>query len=114
MPEEDIKTVKIAYPDVADADFHPSEWAAELAEKAEEGVHIRNGQVLVVARIPYNEDAAQMIMKTRAKFRALQILRKNYPDLPQTISTSCRVLFSGESEDEKWHVCVMAFDTQLK
>ena len=101
--------VKIVYPDVAEEDFSAEDWADELAEKAEQGLHIRNGQVLVVARIPTIDGEYQMLTRVRAKFRAIEILRYHYPDLPKEFSATCRVLVCDASDSGEMCIVVMAF-----
>ena len=85
------------------------DWAEELAEKGGQGLHIRNGQILVVARIPAIEGEHQMLAKARAKFRAIEILRSHYPDLPKEFSASCRILVCETSDSGGECVAVMAF-----
>lgn len=102
-------SVKIVYPNVPDADFSVDDWAEELAEKGGQGLHIRNGQILVVARIPAIEGEHQMLAKARAKFRAIEILRSHYPDLPKEFSASCRILVCETSDSGGECVAVMAF-----
>ena len=102
-------SAKILYPDVPPDEFSVEDWAEELAEKAGQGLHIRNGQVLVVARIPVVEGEYQSLTKLRAKFRAVELLRSHYPDLPKEFSASCRILVCETSDSGGECVAVMAF-----
>ena len=104
-----VAPVKIVYPDVPDDDFSVDDWAEELAEKAEQGLHIRNGRILVVARIPTIEGEHQMLAKTRAKFRAVELLRHHYTDLPKEFTAPCRVIVCEVSDSGDECVAVMSF-----
>ena len=107
--ETNAAPVKIVYPDVAAADFSVDDWAEELAEKAEQGLHIRNGQILVLVRMPTIDGEYQMLTRVRAKFRAIEILRYHYPDLPKEFSATCRVLVCDASDSGEMCIAVMAF-----
>ena len=100
---------KIAYPDVPSDELSVDDWAVELAEKTEQGVHIRNGQVLVVARIPAVEGEFENLTKSRAKFRAIEILRSHYQDLQKEFSVSCRILVCEQNDSDDDCVAVLAF-----
>ena len=103
----DVVPVKVIYPDVASGDFSMDEWAEELAEGAEQGLHVKNGQVLVVVRVELIDGEYQALTKVRAKFRAIEFLRYHYQDLPSEFSAPCRIL-SCDLDDEKC-VAVVAF-----
>jgi len=104
-----VVSAKIIYPDVPPDEFSVEDWAEELAEKAGQGLHIRNGQVLVVARIPVVEGEYQSLTKLRAKFRAVELLRQHCPNLPTEFSASCRIFICEELEDSGQVAAVVAF-----
>ena len=104
-----VVSAKILYPDVPSDEFFADDWAEELAEKAEQGLHIRNGQILVVARIPTIEGEHQTLAKTRAKFRAVELLRQHYPDLPAEFTAPCRILVCEQTDSGDEFVVVMSF-----
>ena len=104
-----VVSAKILYPDVPPDEFSADDWAEELAERAEQGVHIRNGRILVVARIPTIEGEHQMLAKTRAKLRAVDLLRQHYPDLPAEFTAPCRVIVCEVSDSGDECVAVMSF-----
>ena len=104
-----VVSAKILYPDVPSDEFSADDWAEELAEKAEQGLHIRNGRILVVARIPAIEGEHQMLAKTRAKFRAVELLRQHYPDLPAEFTAPCRILVCEQTDSGDEFVVVMSF-----
>ena len=108
----DVVCAKILYPDVPPDEFSADDWAEELAEKAEQGLHIRNGQILVVARIPAIDGEYQSLTKVRAKSRAVEFLRHHYPDLRKEFSAPCRVLVSEQPESSGECVVVMSFTMQ--
>lgn len=101
--------VKIVYPDDTSEDFSVDDWAEELAAKAEQGVHVKNGYALVLVRLEPIEGEFQSLTKLRAKFRAIEILRNCYQDLPKDFSAPCRVLVCDQSETDGQCVVVMAF-----
>ena len=107
-----VVSAKILYPDVPSDEFSADDWAEELAEKAEQGLHIRNGQILVVARIPAIDGEYQSLTKVRAKSRAVEFLRHHYPDLRKEFSAPCRVLVSEQPESSGECVVVMSFTMQ--
>jgi len=100
--------VRIIYPDVPGDDFSVEDWADELSEKAGEGLHIRNGHVLVLVRMPAIEGEYQSLSKLRAKFRAIEVLRYHYPSLPKEFSATCRVLVCDTCDSGESCVVVMA------
>ncbi len=104
-----VVSAKILYPDVPPDEFSADDWAGELAEKAEQGLHIRNGRILVVARIPAIEGEHQMLAKTRAKFRAVELLRQHYPDLPTEFTAPCCILVCEQTDSGDEFVVVMSF-----
>lgn len=104
-----VVSAKILCPDVPPDEFSVEDWAKELAEKGEQGVHIRNGQVLVVARIPAVEGEFENLTKSRAKFRAIEILRSHYQDLQKEFSVSCRILVCEQNDSDDDCVAVLAF-----
>ena len=104
-----VMSAKILYPDVPPDEVSVDDWAEELAEKAEQGLHIRNGRILVVARIPTIEGEHQMLAKTRAKFRAVELLRHHYTDLPKEFTAPCRVIVCEVSDSGDECVAVMSF-----
>ena len=104
-----VMSAKILYPDVPQDEVSVDDWAEELAEKAEQGLHIRNGRILVVARIPTIEGEHQMLAKTRAKLRAVDLLRQHYPDLPAEFTAPCRVIVCEVSDSGDECVAVMSF-----
>ena len=104
-----VVSAKILYPDAPPDEFSADDWAEELAEKAEQGLHIRNGRILVVARIPAIEGEHQMLAKTRAKFRAVELLRQHYPDLPAEFTAPCRILVCEQTDSGDEFVVVMSF-----
>ena len=101
--------VQILYPDVPYEEFCVDDWAEELSNSAEEGLHIRNGHVLVVVRLKMYEDEYQALAKLRAKTRAIEFLRHHFPALPKKISAPCRVIVSECRETENVCVVVMSF-----
>lgn len=105
-------SVKIVYPDVPPDDFSVEDWAEELSEDARQGLHMRNGQVLAVARIPAVEGEYQSLTKLRAKFRAIEFLRQHYPNLPEEFTAPCRILICERLEDPGQIVAVIAFSTK--
>ncbi len=104
-----VVSVKVVYPDVTADEFSVDDWSEELAEKAEQGLHIRNGRILVVARIPAIDGEHQMLAKTRAKFRAVELLRHHYPDLPAEFTAPCRILVCEQTDSGDEFVVVMSF-----
>ena len=102
-----VVPVKVVYPDDASDDFSVDDWAEELADKAKQGVHVKNGHALVVVRLEPVEGEHQSLTKLRAKFRAIEFLRYHYPSLPSEFSAPCRIL-SCDLDDEKC-VAVVAF-----
>ena len=107
-----VVPAKIVYPDVTEEDFSVEDWAEELAEKAEQGIHIRNGYILILVRMPAIEGEYQSLSKVRAKFRAIEFLRCHYPDLPKEFSATCRVLVCDISDSGEMCIAVMAFSEQ--
>ena len=101
--------VKILYPDVPYEEFCVDDWAEELSNSAEEGLHIRNGHVLVVVRLKMYEDEYQALAKLRAKTRAVEFLRHHFPALPKKISVPCRVVVTEYSEQDNVCIVVMSF-----
>lgn len=104
-----VACVKISYPDVSADEFCIEDWADELAEKSEQGLHIKNGHVLVVVRIPAVEGELQTLTKLRAKFRVIEFLRLHYPELPKEFTAPCRVLVSEQTDSGDECVVVMSF-----
>ena len=104
-----LTPVKVVYPDVPEEDFSVDDWAEELAEKAEHGLHVRNGQILVVVRMPAVEGEHQMLAKVRAKFRAIEFLRHHYPDMPKDFTATCRIPVCEMSDSGEECVVVMSF-----
>ena len=104
-----VAPVKIVYPDVSADDFNVEEWAEELSEAAAPGVHIRNGQALVLVKLDAIEGEHQSLTKLRAKFLALDFLRFHFHDLPKDFSASCRVLVSENGDSGEPCIVVMAF-----
>ena len=109
LQPSNVVPVKVVYRDVPSDDFFVEDWAEELAGKAEQGLHIRNGLILAVVRIPVIEGEYQNLTKLRAKFRAIEFLRHHYPSLPKAFTASCRVLVSGTSESGEECVVAMLF-----
>lgn len=105
----EVTCAKISYPDVPSDEFSVDEWAEELAEKAAQGLHIKNGQILIVVRLAVAEGEHQMLAKTRAKFRAIEFLRCHYPELPKEFSAPCRVIVCEMSDSGKECICVISF-----
>lgn len=101
--------VKAVYQDSAFDDFDIDEWAEELAEKAEQGVHVKNGHVLIAVRLEPIEGEYQSLTRLRAKFRAIEFIRYHYQDLRGEFSIPCRVLFYGQSNFCGQCVVVMSF-----
>ena len=101
--------VKIVYPDVPAHEFCVEYWAEELAESGLEGLHVRNGYVLAVVRLPSDDGEEPMLAKLRAKFRAIEVLRLHAPDLPDAFSAPCRVLVCERSGSPPGWVCVVSF-----
>ena len=100
---------KVVYPDAQPDDFIVEDWAEELAEKAEQGLHIKNGLVLVVVRLKAGESEYRVLTKVRAKFCAVEFLRYYYPNLPERFSSSCRILVNEQSDSNAQCVVVMSF-----
>ena len=105
-----IIPVKVVYPDDTSDDFCVDDWAEDLAEKAEQGVHVKNDHALVVVRLDPVEGEHQSLTKLRAKFRAIEFLRYHYHDLPSEFSAPCRIL-SCDLDDEQ---CVVIVAFRLK
>ena len=104
-----VMSAKILYPDVPPDEFSVDDWAEELTENAEQGLHIRNGQILIVVRILAIEGEHQMLAKTRAKFRAVELLRQHYPDLPAEFTAPCRILVCEQTDSGDEFVVMMSF-----
>lgn len=115
-PPEPVTTnfapVRIVYPDVPDGDFSVDDWAEELAANAEQGLHARNGHVLVLVRIQALVGEHRQLTRLRAKFRAIEFLRHHYPDLPKEFSAQCRVLMCETSDSGESCVAVVSFAAQ--
>ncbi len=100
---------KILYPNVSDDEFCVDDWAEELADSADDGLHIRNGCVLVVVRLKMYEGEYRSLAKLRAKSRAVEFIRYHFPSLPKKISVPCRVVVAEYSEQDNMCVVVMSF-----
>ena len=103
------KCAKILYPNVPDDEFCVDDWAEELSNSAEEGLHIRNGQILVVVRLKMHEGEYRPLAKLRAKSRAVEFVRYHFPAPSKKISTPCRVVVSEFGELDNMCVVVMSF-----
>jgi len=101
--------VKIVYPDIPASEFCLEEQASELANTAAQGVHVKNGHALVVVRIPTNDGEYSALAKLRAKFRALEFLRKLFPGLSRSFEAPCRVLFCEKNDSGSEYTCVVSF-----
>ena len=104
-----VECVKIMYPNVAANEFCIEDWAEELANTAEEGLHIRNGQVLVVVRLKMHDGEYRPLARLRAKSRAVEFIRYHFSSLPKKISVPCRVVVTEYSEQDNVCIVVMSF-----
>ena len=104
---------KVVYPDISADDFCVEDWAEELAAKAVQGLHVRNGHILVVVRIKTEANEDQTLTKLRAKFRAIGFLRWYFPNLPKDFSAPCRVLVNECSDDDGQCIVVMLFKSEV-
>lgn len=105
----EVTCTRISYPDVPSDEFSVDEWAEELAENAEQGLHIRNGQILIVVRLAVAEGEHQMLAKTRAKFRAIEFLHHHYPNLPKDFTAACRIPVCEMSDSGEQCAVVVSF-----
>lgn len=108
--ETNAVSVKIVYPDLPSASFVLDNWADELAGKAKDGIHIRNGHALIVVRVTPITGEYPALTKLRAKFKAVELLRRHYPRLPTDFSASCRILATRNSDTTAQCVVVVSFD----
>ena len=89
-------------------DFSIEDWAEELAEEAEQGVHVKKGYVLVVAHLEPIDGEYLSLTKLRAKVRAIELLRCHYQNLPMEFSAPCRVIVCEQSDvDDHWVVVIL-------
>ena len=105
----EVTCVKISYPDVPSDEFSVDEWAEELVENADQGLHIKNGQILVVVRMPVAEGEHQMVTKVRAKFRAIEFLRRHYPKLSKDFTAASRIPVCEMSDSGEQCALVVSF-----
>ena len=98
------KCAKIMYQNVPDNEFSLEDLAEELANSAEEGLHIRNGQILVVVRLKMYDGEHRPLAELRAKSRAVEFLRYHFSSLPKKIPCHAALLFLNA---EKQTICVL-------